>query len=568
MPQDQKGAGRPARVLLVEDDPRTALLIGEMLRAAWATGLIISQTGSVADATQELTDHGATCVLIGVAREPAPLDALSQLTAAAPHVPIIVLAGQADDDFGIDAVRAGAQDVLVKTELTPSALARSVRHAIERKRTETVLARQALHDPLTSLPNRALFLDRLRVALDRMRRTGAAVVVMFLDVDGFKQINDAPELGHAAGDLVLTVLGDRFNRLLRPMDTVARIGGDEFVFLFEGLESAQEAELLAQRIAASAQLPLAFADEPIAISVSIGIRMVTDPETSVEDAIRQADSAMYGAKKLGGGRLQMFDAETASGPGGDLESALRQALDRSELRVHYQPRISLTGDTELTGFEALVRWEHPEHGLMEPVEFIGIAERSGLIVEIGQWVLEQALRQIELWRRSRPDVTVSVNLSACQLQDDLLRERLTRTIRRGGHDPSVLCLEVSAEDLAADPERTSRQLAALNEVGVALAIDHFGADEEGHADLQQMPVHILKIDRALVARLGVAPEAVADVRAAVELGHRLGLAVVAEGVETDEQLAQLRDLGCDGAQGYLFSRPVPQEGVCSLLGSR
>jgi diguanylate cyclase (GGDEF)-like protein len=571
--QEQEGAGKPARVLLVENDPRVALLISEMLRAQWATGLVVSQTGSLADATYELLDHGATCVLLGLAATPAPLDALQQLTAAAPHTPIIALAERADDDLGVAAVRAGAQDVLPRSELTASLLGRSVRHAIERKRAEAALARQALHDPLTSLPNRALFLDRLRVALDRSRRTGTAVVAMFLDVDGFKQINDS--LGHAAGDVVLTVLADRFSRLLRPMDTVARLGGDEFVFLFEGLESEHEAILLAERITASAHLPLAFADEPIAISVSIGVSLITDPETAPEQAIRDADSAMYRAKELGGARLELFDAGTADPPAdtdepadGDLESELRRALARSELRVHYQPRVALDGDTGLVGFEALVRWEHPEHGLMEPVEFIGVAERTGLIVQIGDWVLEQALHQVRRWRQSRPEVTISVNLSGCQLQDGLLRDRLARTIHRGGHDPSVLCLEVSAEDLAADPEGTSRQLAALNEIGVTLAVDDFGADEDTQADLQQLPVHILKIDRSLVARLGETPDDFADVSAAVELGHRLGLCVVAEGVETDEQLAHLRDLGCDGAQGYLFSRPMPEEGVGTLLARR
>ncbi len=503
MLQELEGAGKPARVLLVEDDPRSALLLGEMLRAAWTTGLIVSQTGSLADAGHELTAHGATCVLLGAAGAAAALDAVSQLTAAAPHVPIIVLAERADDDFGIDAVRAGAQDVLLAAELTPAGLARSVRHAVERKRAETALARQALHDPLTSLPNRALFLDRLRVALDRSRRTGTPVVVMFLDVDGFKQINDS--LGHSAGDLVLTVLGDRFGRLLRPMDTVARFGGDEFVFLFEGLESGPEASLVAERIAASAQLPMAFADEPIAISVSLGVRIVTDPETGPEVAIRDADTAMYRAKELGGGQFEVFTNPVAPdppGPGDDLEPALREALARSELRVHYQPRVSLAGDTGLVGFEALVRWEHPERGLMEPGDFIGVAERTGLIVEIGDWVIEQALDQVQRWRHSRPEVTISVNLSPRQLRDVTLRDRLTRTMRQGGHDPSVLCLEIPAQALADDPETASRQLAALNELGVTLAIDNFGAADSSGADLEQMPVHILKIDRTVVAGLG------------------------------------------------------------------
>jgi diguanylate cyclase (GGDEF)-like protein len=571
MPQELEGAGKPARVLLVTNDPRAAVLIGEMLRATWTAGLVVSHTLSLADAAHELLDHGATCVLVDLTGEPAPIDALEQLCATVSHIPIIAISDRSDDDFDVAAVRAGAQDVLITPELNASVLGRSVRHAVVRKRSEAALARQALHDPLTSLPNRALFFDRLRVALDRSRRTGKAVVVMFLDVDGFKRINDT--LGHSAGDLVLTVLADRFSRLLRPMDTVARFGGDEFTFLFEGLDSEQETALLAERISASAALPLAFAAEQLSISVSIGVTIVTDPQTPLDDAIRRADTAMYRAKDLGGSRFELFDAAVAASassdrPDADLEPALREALARSELRVHYQPRVSLNGDTGLVGFEALVRWEHPERGLMEPVDFMPVAEASGLIVQIGDWVLEQALDQVERWRRSRPEVTISVNLSGRQLEDAELLERVTTTMRRGGHDPSVLCLEVSEEALAADPEVASRQLAALNEMGITLAIDDFGAGDCTGADLQQMPVHILKIDRTLVSRLGGGAGNAADVSAAVELGHRLGLCVVAEGVETDEQLAQLRDLGCDGAQGFLFSRPMPQEGVCSLLGNR
>jgi diguanylate cyclase (GGDEF)-like protein len=566
--QELEGAGKPARVLLVTDDPRTAVLIGEMLRAGWTTGLVVSHTGSVADATHELLDHGATCALIDLAGEPSPIPALEQLCATVSHIPIIAISDRSDEEFDVTAVRAGAQDVLVMSELNASVLVRSVRHAVVRKRSEAALARQALHDSLTSLPNRALFFDRLRVALDRSRRTGRAVVVMFLDVDAFKTINDT--LGHSAGDLVLTVLADRFSRLLRPMDTVARFGGDEFTFVFEGLDSEPETALLAERIRASAALPLAFAEEQLSISVSIGVTIVTDPKTPLEEAIRHADTAMYRAKDLGGARFERFDAAPAAPPmpDADLEPALRQALARSELRVHYQPRVSLNGGTGLVGFEALVRWEHPERGLMEPVDFIPVAEESGLIVPIGDWVLEQALDQVERWRQSRPEVTISVNLSGRQLQDAGLLDRVTTRMRRGGHDPSVLCLEVSEEALAADPEAASRQLAALNEMGITLAIDDFGAGDSSAADLQQMPVHILKIDRTLVSRLTAGGADSADVSAAVELGHRLGLCVVAEGVETDEQLAQLRDLGCDGAQGFLFSQPMPQEGVCSLLGNR
>jgi EAL domain-containing protein (putative c-di-GMP-specific phosphodiesterase class I) len=229
--------------------------------------------------------------------------------------------------------------------------------------------------------------------------------------------------------------------------------------------------------------------------------------------------------------------------------------------------VSLNGETGLVGFEALVRWEHPERGLMEPGEFMPMAEETGLIVPIGDWVLGQALDQVRRWRESRPGVTISVNLSPRQLGDPGLPARLTDTMREGGHDPSALCLEVSEGALEAEPEVATRQLSALREMGVKLAIDDFGTGRSSRASLRQMPVDILKIDQTLVSRMGEGAGDVATVEAAVELGHTLGLYVVAEGVETDSQLAQLRDLGCDGAQGYLFSQPMPEEGVYSLLAT-
>ena len=564
------GPGKPARVLLVEDDARSAMELGEMLRAVFSRGLVVSHTSDVADATQELADHGATCVLLDV-RQTAPLDALEELGAAAPTTPIIVLAEGDDAESGVAAVRAGAQDYLLRSELTPALLGRAVRYAIERKRGEAALAQQALHDPLTSLPNRALFLDRLRGALDRSRRTGAPVAVLFLDVDGFKAINDS--LGHGAGDRLLMVLAERFRGMLRPMDTVARFGGDEFTFLFEGLDSEDEATLVAQRITRSAGLPITLAGQQRSISISIGVALVTDPEEEIDDVIRQADTAMYRAKESGGDGFEVFEDVMARlpGPRTHLERELRLAVEREQLRVHYQPRVSFHNETGLEGFEALVRWEHPELGLIEPIEFMSIAEETGMIVPIGEWVLMEALDQVERWRVSRPDVTISVNLSARQLSESDLVERLAAAIRDGGHDPGVLCLEVAEGALEAAPDLAKRQLAALNELGITLAIDDFGTGTSSTMTLAELPVHILKIDTTLVSRLGREDangsgdlDTVGD---AVELGHTLGLRVVAEGVETDAQLAQLRDLGCDGAQGYLFSEPMPEEGVYSLLGT-
>ena len=561
-------ASASARVLLVEDDPRAAMLIGEMLRAAWKPGLVIAHAQRFADATQELLDHGATCVLLALPLSGhEPLGSFAQLRSAAPDIPIIVISDRADEEFGLAAVKAGAQDFMLKSELNPALLARSVRYAIERKRSEVELAHQALHDPLTALPNRALFIDRLTVALDRSRRTGAPVAVLFLDVDKFKQINDS--MGHAAGDRLLIALADRFREMLRPMDTVARFGGDEFTLLIEELGSDREARVIAERISSTAGLPVPLGEGETTVAVSIGIAIVTDPSVAPDHVIRDADAAMYRAKELGGARCELFDATTRSRTARpELESALRRAVERSELRVHYQPRVSLNGGTGLVGFEALVRWEHPERGLIAPGEFIQIAEDSGLIVPIGEFVLRQAMRQVAHWRRSRPGVTISVNLSKRQLEDPGLVRTVAATIQASGAEPSVLSLELTEDTVEHHPALTARMLDELRRLGVRLAIDDFGTGHSSLASLRDLPVDTLKIHQSFVASLGDEPDEKALVGAVVELGHALGCTVVAEGVETHGQLATLRDLGCDGAQGYLFSRPVPEDGVHALLGSR
>jgi diguanylate cyclase (GGDEF)-like protein len=545
------------------------MMIVEMLRAAWPHGLLVTQAQNIVDAAQELADHGATCVLLDLPRDRnRPLDALQQLSMSAPSTPIIVLSDYHDDELGVEAIRSGAQDYLLAAELTPATLGRAVRYAVERKRSEVELARQALHDPLTELPNRALFLDRLSVALDRSRRTDTAVCLLFLDVDSFKEVNDT--LGHAAGDRLLTVLADRFRGLLRPMDTVARYGGDEFTFLFEGLENEREALVIAERVTHSASRPLMLGETETSVAVSIGISMVTDPSISLDEAIRDADAAMYRAKEGGGSRFELFDdrprrriAERSA-----AEDALRDALDRSQLRVHYQPRVSINGDTGLVGFEALVRWEHPERGLIGPDEFVPLAEETGLIVPIGEWVIGQALEQVSSWRESRPGMTISVNLSPRQLARPDLVASLEQALHAAQVDPGALWLEVTENTVQEDPVAVGGVLTALHALGVNLALDDFGIGHSSLQSLRALPVDMIKIHQTFVSALDAATDDSALVGAVVELGHALGLTVIAEGVETDVQLAHLRELGCDGAQGFLFSGPVTEDGVHELLVSR
>ena len=563
---DQVDAPTLVRALIVTGDRRTAALIGEMLQASWSNGLVVVHAGQLTDATHELLEHAASCVLLDLSEHEDRIAAVEQIRTAAPDVPIVVLAEHADEDEAVTVVKAGAQDYLIRSELSPGLLRRAVMYAIERKRLEAQLAHRALHDPLTGLPNRALFLDRLGVALDRSRRNNASIAVLFLDVDNFKQINDS--LGHAAGDRVLSGLADRLQSMLRPMDTVARFGGDEFTFLFEELTSEREVILIAERIGRAVRLPIHLEEADTAVTVSIGISIVTDPMMPAETVIREADSAMYRAKQLGRSRYELFD-ETSRQRAVDrleLEGALRQALERSELRVHFQPKLSFgAGSLRVTGLEALLRWQHPSRGMLAPSDFLQLAEDSGLMFEIGQYVLAHSLHQLLIWREHWPDLTITINVSARQLEDMSFVTLLAGQLTAAGVDPHAVCLDITERAASRNPEVSVRAVQALKALGVTIAIDDFGTGASSLSNLKQLAIDSIKIHESLVGALGRDPGDAQLVRAVIELGHALGVEVVAEGVENDAQLDQLRALGCDGAHGFLLGRPVPEEEVLALL---
>ncbi len=562
---EDRRAGR-TRVLLIEDDPRAAFVIAEMLRAGWPTGLVLAQSDRLTDATRELLERGANSVLLDLSL--AGLDsvtAVEQVRTAAPDAPLIVLADAPDDLRALASLRAGAQDFLVKHELSPALLYRAMRYAIERKRLEVRLAHMALHDPLTGLPNRALFLDRLGVALDRSRRTNTRVGVLFLDVDNFKHINDSH--GHEAGDTVLVELAERLRAMLRPMDTVARFGGDEFTFLFEDLASDREIVLIADRIRRVTARPIRVGEGDARVTVSMGIATVDDPGVTPESVLRDADAAMYRAKELGRSRYELYDEHSRQRAVErmKLEAALGHAIERDELRVLYQPKIALSGTPGVTGLEALVRWQHPERGLIAPSEFIPLAEETGIVHAIGEYVLERALAQIVRWRVHRPQMTVSVNVSFRQLEDPGLAAMLTDAIHASAVPPGAVCLEIAEDAVTRNPDLVTRSLGALKNAGVELALDDFGTGATSLASLKRLPIDSLKIHESFVNGLGSPSDESSIVGAVVELGHALGLRVTAEGVETDAQLAHLRSLGCDAAQGYLLGRPMPDHEVEALL---
>jgi diguanylate cyclase (GGDEF)-like protein/PAS domain S-box-containing protein len=435
----------------------------------------------------------------------------------------------------------------------------------ERKQAEIELSHAALHDTLTGLPNRALFLDRLGLALRRTERRSGSVAVLFCDLDRFKVVNDS--LGHDAGDRLLVDVAKRIVTALRPADTVARFGGDEFTILCEDIAGEIEAATIAQRIVDVFRDPFLLEDGEVFLATSLGIAIARGNDDRAEDLIRDADAAMYRAKERGKGRYEIFDEAMRADAVARLEteSALRRAVERGELRLHYQPEVNLATGA-VRGFEALVRWDHPQRGLLGPNAFIPLAEETGLIVPIGEWVLREACTEAARWAAvSSEPLTLSVNLSARQLAQQDLVAMVRRAMAETGIDPATLCLEITESAVMESGSATTAQLRALKSLGIRLAIDDFGTGFSSLAHLRRFPVDVLKIDGTFVAGLGHEPQDASIAAAVISLAHALGLDTVAEGIETEEQLTILRSLGCDLGQGYLFGRPAPIEETVHLL---
>ncbi len=508
--------------------PARDVIIGHGLRACWAMRLNAPGTGALV---------GAIAVYVPEARGPEPDELL--LLERATHLAAI---------------------------------------AVERADFEATLEHQALHDKLTGMPNRSLLLDRIEQALARSRRLGTWLAVLFIDLDDFKLINDS--LGHAAGDRLLQQVAARFHRPLRAGDTVGRFGGDEFLLVCEDVDGEAGAKAVATRLAIELEQPFELDDTPVFVRASVGIALaggddpvpsespvVDDLAHEAESLVRNADAAMYRAKERGRSRYEVFeeDLHLRVVKRLDLERELHRAVADDQIVVHYQPMIDLrTGG--VVAVEALARWDRPGRGLVPPAEFIPAAEEIGLIIPLGERVLELAARQLVEWRTLAPDLSMMVNLSVRQLADDRFLERVAAVLDATGVEPGRLCFEVTESALAAGLGLVET-LRLLCDTGVGFAIDDFGT---GYATLdyvRRFPMaNHLKIDQSFVAGLDQpgSPDR-AIISAAIVLGQSLGFTVVAEGVETESQLAVLRELDCDVVQGYLFSRPAPPERIAELL---
>jgi diguanylate cyclase (GGDEF)-like protein len=441
----------------------------------------------------------------------------------------------------------------------------------ERKDLEARLSRHAFYDELTGLPNRALFMDRLeRVVARRPRHPGSTLAVLFLDVDDFKIVNDT--LGHAAGDLLLAEIGHRLSSALRPADTPARFGGDEFTILLDDLSGPDEALGAAARIGEAIAQPIRIADRDVTVTISVGVGVNSSGNVRANELISQADIAMYRAKENGKARAELFDAAMSAEAWQrlDLQRELRHAIERGELVVYYQPIVDLhTG--ALTQLEALVRWRHPRRGLLLPKEFIPFAESTGSITQVDRFVLEVACRQLGSWRRrfrSAERLTVAVNVSPREFRQPEIAEDVVQVLEKAGLPGSALTLEITESTSLAGIAAVSTIVARLSDLGVSVVIDDFGVGYSGLDQVKRFKVDGLKIDRSFVAGVTTRPEDAAIVTAALAFGSALGLFVVAEGIETQAQMAKLRALGCGHGQGLLIAAPLPAEDIDRLIRSR
>ncbi|HUO72524.1 MAG TPA: EAL domain-containing protein [Solirubrobacteraceae bacterium] len=445
-------------------------------------------------------------------------------------------------------------------------LANVLADALERQATEDRIRHSALHDPLTGLPNRVLFLDRLDQALARLRRRESLCAILFLDLDHFKLVNDS--LGHQVGDDLLAEAAPRIKQAVRMSDTVARFGGDEFGILLEDISGEHEASQMAERIASVFTRPFVLAGSEHFVTTSIGIALARGGEVA-EELIRDADAAMYRAKEHGRARYELFDEVMRGRAMARLrvENDLRRALERNELVLDFQPVVSLR-EHSIVSLEALLRWRHPERGIVPPAEFIPIAEENGLIEPIGRWVLEEACRQASVWHRDRPDVapvTISVNLSAIQVAKRGLADTVAEVLRATRLDPGALSLEITESVMLRDADALKDTLRALKALGVRLVLDDFGTGYASLGYLTRLPLDTLKVDRSFVDGLGTEPRDTAITEAIVAMSRALSLEVIGEGVETPLQEAELTRLGCQFAQGFYFSRPVSAPEITLML---
>jgi len=544
--------------LLIEDNPGDARLLKELLAEEPAAPFRLICVDRLQRGLELLSTEKIDVLLLDLSLPDSHgLETFAKAYAHAPKVPIIVLTGNDDHALALLAVKAGAQDFLFKGKLDRELLIRSMQYSIERKRYQEQLEHQANYDVLTGLPNRNLLQDRLKRAVFA-QRNARPIAVVFIDLDHFKFINDS--LGHTQGDKLLAIIAERLASIVREGDTVARLGGDEFVLVLNDQNKEDVIFRAMQRVLNKVSEPMTIDGQELYITCSAGVSLYPADAPDVETLLKNADVAMYRAKEHGRNNFQFYTPEMndLANERLALEHSLRRALERNELLLHYQPKVNLeTG--MIVGAEALLRWQHPEWGLIAPERFIPIAEETGLIVQIGAWVIRTACNQARLWQDAGlPPVIMSVNLSARQFRQESFVKVVTQILHETGLKPEQLEMELTESMLMHNANAAISILAGLKSIGVRLSLDDFGTGYSSLSYLSRLPIDTLKIDRSFVQHIGDQDECDNGIlaQAIISLGHSLNLTVIAEGVETGEQLQFLKAHQCDEVQGFYFCKPT------------
>jgi diguanylate cyclase (GGDEF)-like protein len=568
------------KILLVDDDEDDYIVTKELLAEVEEREYELEWASSYKDALELIGSKQYDVFLFDYnLGAHSGLDLLREVINHDCTSPVVMLTGQGNNETDIEAMNAGAVDYLSKSEINSYLLDRSVRYAIKNKKAEDRILHMAYYDSLTNLPNRALFNDRLKQALAHGERNSSNLAVLFLDLDNFKRINDTFE--HRAGDLLLQGISDRIIKCLRTSDTVsrpfqnsisntvARLGGDEFTILLSEIESAESAAKVAQRVLTSITYPFLIEGHEVYISGSIGIAIYPLDGEDADHLLRNADTAMYHAKEQGKNNFQFYKQSMNASAFERLmmENSLRKAIEHQELLLYYQPRMELSTN-RVVSTEALIRWQHPELGLFPPGKFIPLAEDTGLIIPIGEWVLNTACKQNWTWQqggKSDTHMAVSLNISGEQFKHSSLIQVVEKVLHDSGLPPASLELEITETVIMKDAESTIKMLEKLKSMGVQLSMDDFGTGYSSFNYLKKFPLDIVKIDRSFVQDVTKNKEDATIVKAMIAMAHSLNLRVVAEGVETGEQLQFLRENGCDEMQGYLLSPPVPVDEVTNFF---
>lgn len=554
------------KILVIDSHAEYLDSLYQELATVADTDYELRQSENLVDGLKQLDTEIFDVVLVNINLPDADgAESFERISHCHTELPIIILTTQDDVDFAKRIVKTGAQDYLIIGEGDGLLLSRAIHYAIEKKKVEIGLSFMSNHDILTELPNRENFKLQLDKAIVRANRSGRKAVVVFIGLDRFKQINDS--FGHAVGDDLLHQIGVRLEQSTRDTDTVARFGSDEFLVLLENVNEINDAVIVAKKLMHKVCEPLFHGETDIYVTPSLGISIFPTDSKSTDELISHADSAMTLAKEKGRNRIEFFTKEisTQSTEKLELESKLRRARDNNEFQLHYQPKFSIK-TKRLIGAEALIRWNQPQLGMVRPDKFISIAEESGLITSIGEWVIQEAARQLNEWQSEGLRlVRIAINLSPKQFHEGDIAETLMSILSENGIQPRNIEVEITENMLVEDVEKTAQTLQRLKMWGIHIAIDDFGTGYSSLRYLKRLPIDTLKIDQSFVRDVISDVDDAAIASAIIALAHKLRMNVIAEGIETQEQLDFLDAQGCDEGQGYYYSKPLPAAEFHELL---